>query len=47
MKHIFDIFEHLIETLEDDNVDPLVIDMVNDALKAFTEYLEENDELEE
>ena len=44
MKYVFDIFEHLIETLEDENVDPLVIDMVNDALKAFSESLETDDD---
>lgn len=46
MKHIFDIFDHLIENLEDENVDPMVVDMVNDALKAFSESLEEDEDEE-
>ena len=41
MKYIFDIFEHLIEALQDENVDPMVIDMVNDAKEALSETLEE------
>ena len=44
MKYIFDIFEHLIESLEDENVDPMVIDMVNDAKEALSETLDEESE---
>jgi len=46
MKHLFDVFDHLIESLEDAQVDPVVIDMVNDAREALEESLEELDEEE-
>ena len=44
MKYIFDIFDHLIEALEDENIDPMVIDMVNDAKEALSETLDEETE---
>ena len=44
MKYIYDIFEHLIEALEDENVDPMVIDMVNDAKEALSDTLDEEPE---
>lgn len=39
MKHLFDVFDHLIESLEEAQVDPVVIDMVNDAKEAFEDSL--------
>jgi hypothetical protein len=46
MKHLFDVFEHLIESLEEAQVDPMVIDMVNDAREALEDSLEELEEEE-
>lgn len=43
MKHLFDVFDHLIESLEDAQADPMVIDMVNDAREALEDSLEEDD----
>ena len=45
-KHLFDQFDHLIESLQDENADPLVIDMVNDAREALEEMLLESAEEE-
>ena len=44
MKHLFDIFDHLVESLEDAHADPMVIDMVTDAREALEESLEELEE---
>ena len=41
MKHLFDVFDHLIESLEDAQVDPVVIDMVTDAREALEDSLDE------
>lgn len=40
MKHVFDVFDHLIETLEDENIDPMIIDMVGDAKEALLDLLD-------
>tara|TARA_Y100000817_G_scaffold213236_1_gene167574 strand:- start:428 stop:568 length:141 start_codon:yes stop_codon:yes gene_type:complete len=44
MKHLFDVFDHLVESLEDAQVDPIVIDMVNDAREALEDSLAEEEE---
>tara|TARA_R110000824_G_C14925685_1_gene648163 strand:+ start:300 stop:464 length:165 start_codon:yes stop_codon:yes gene_type:complete len=41
VKHLFDQFDHLIESLEDENVDPMIVDMVNEAREALEESLAE------
>lgn len=46
MKHLFDVFDHLIESLEDAQVDAVVIDMVQDAREALEESLEQLDDEE-
>ncbi len=43
MKHVFDVFDHLIETLEEENVDPMITDMVNDAKEALLDLLDSTD----
>ncbi len=42
MKHLFDIFDHLVESLEDEQVDPVVIDMVNDAREALEDSMSDS-----
>lgn len=39
MKHLFDVFDHLIESLEEAGVDPVVQDMVADAREALEDSL--------
>jgi len=43
MKHLFDVFKHLIESLEEAGVDPVIQDMVTDALEALSESMDSED----
>ena len=43
LEHLYDIFDHLIESLEDAHVDPIVIELTNDARTALEESLEDDD----
>ena len=40
MKHLFDVFDHLIESLEEAGVDPVILDMVSDAREALEDSLD-------
>jgi|TARA_R110001583_G_scaffold57072_1_gene171553 hypothetical protein len=42
ISHVYAIFEHLIESLEDARIDPVIIAMINDAREA----LEENSQID-
>ena len=46
-EQLFSMFKHLIESLEDAQTDPYVLDMVNDALVAFEESLQLEEQLED
>tara|TARA_R100000008_G_scaffold11713_1_gene5900 strand:- start:140 stop:301 length:162 start_codon:yes stop_codon:yes gene_type:complete len=44
LEHLFKMFDHLVEELEDAQIDPVVIELINDARNALEDSLDDDDD---